>query len=62
MKKTLLISALFIFACSSEDSSEDSPLPTYTIEGKWLIEGTVSARKSQIRTRAKGKIRTASSY
>lgn len=43
MKKLLLLSTLFIFACSSEDSSEDSPLPTYTIEGKWLIEGTVPA-------------------
>ena len=42
MKKLLLLSALFIFACS-DDSSEDSPLPTYTIEGKWLIEGTVPA-------------------
>ncbi|MGB4742758.1 MAG: hypothetical protein WBH49_03855 [Flavobacteriaceae bacterium] len=43
MKKLLLLSALFIIACSSDDSSEDSPLPTYTIEGKWLIEGTVPA-------------------
>ena len=43
MKKLLLLSALLIFACSSDDSSEDSPLPTYTIEGKWLIEGTVPA-------------------
>ena len=39
MKKLPLLSALLIFACSSDDSSEDSPLPTYTIEGKWLIEG-----------------------
>jgi len=43
MKKLLFLSALFIIACSSDDSSEDSPLPTYTIEGKWLIEGTVPA-------------------
>jgi len=43
MKKLILISALLIFSCSSDDSSEDSPLPTYTIEGKWLIEGTVPA-------------------
>ncbi len=43
MKKLLILSALLIFACSSDDSSEDSPLPTYTIEGKWLIEGTVPA-------------------
>ena len=41
MKKLLLLSALLIFACSSDDSSEDSPLPTYTIEGKWLIEGMI---------------------
>ena len=43
MKKFFLLSVLLIFACSSDDSSEDSPLPTYTIEGKWLIEGTVPA-------------------
>ena len=41
MKKLLLLSALLIFACSSDDSSEDSPLPSYTIEGKWLIEGMI---------------------
>ena len=43
MKKLILLTAILIFACSSDDSSEDSPLPTYTIEGKWLIEGTVPA-------------------
>lgn len=43
MKKLILLSALFIFACGSEDSSEENPLPTYTIEGKWLIEGNVPA-------------------
>ena len=43
MKKLLLLSALLIFACSSDDDSEDNPLPAYTIEGKWLIEGTVPA-------------------
>ena len=43
MKKLLLISALLIFACCSEHRSEDKPLPTYTLEGKWLIEGTVPA-------------------
>ncbi|MDA9575548.1 hypothetical protein N9R87_00225 [Flavobacteriaceae bacterium] len=42
MRKLLLLSALLVFACSSDDS-EDSPLATYTIEGKWLIEGTVPA-------------------
>jgi hypothetical protein len=36
MKKTLLLSALLIFACSSDDNSEDIPLPAYTVEGKWL--------------------------
>ena len=35
MKKLILFSALLIFACSSDDS-EDSPLPDYTVEGKWL--------------------------
>ena len=35
MKKLLLLSALLIFACSSDDS-EDNPLPAYTVEGKWL--------------------------
>ena len=45
MKKLLLLSALLIFACSSDDSSEDTnlPAPNYSIEGKWLIEGTVPA-------------------
>jgi hypothetical protein len=32
VKKLLSLSALFIFACSSEDNS----LPAYTVEGKWL--------------------------
>ena len=43
MKKLILLTAILIFACSNDDGSEDSPLPTYTIEGKWLIEGTVPA-------------------
>ena len=43
MKKLFFLLALLIIACSNDDSSEDSPLPTYTIEGKWLIEGTVPA-------------------
>ncbi|MGA0285350.1 MAG: hypothetical protein ACO3M5_11615 [Saprospiraceae bacterium] len=46
MKKLLILSALSIMACSSDKSSEDSPLPTYTIEGKWLIEGTVPAENT----------------
>jgi hypothetical protein len=36
MKKLILLSALLIFACSSDDNSEDNPLPAYTIEGKWV--------------------------
>ena len=37
MKKIILLSsALLIFACSSDDNSEDIPLPAYTVEGKWL--------------------------
>ena len=36
MKKLFLLSALLIFACSSDDDSENNPLPAYTIEGKWL--------------------------
>jgi len=43
MKKLLILSALFIFACGSDDNSNDNPITTYTIEGKWLIEGTVPA-------------------
>ena len=42
MKKLLLLSALFIFACSSEEDAQILP-ENYTIEGKWLIEGTVPA-------------------
>ena len=36
MKKLLLFSALLIFACTSDDSN-DNTLPAYTIEGKWLF-------------------------
>ena len=36
MKKLLLLSALLTFACSSDDDSDDNPLPAYTVEGKWL--------------------------
>jgi len=37
MRKIILLSsALLIFACSSDDESEDNPLPAYTVEGKWL--------------------------
>ena len=34
MKKLLIVSALLIFSCSSDDSEEN--LPAYTIEGKWV--------------------------
>ena len=45
MKKLLLLSAILIFACSSNDNSEETnlPAPYYSIEGKWLIEGTIPA-------------------
>ncbi len=36
MKKLLLFTALLIFACSSDDNSENNILPAYTVEGKWL--------------------------
>ena len=36
MKKLLVLSAFFIFACSSDDNSVDDPIPAYTIEGKWI--------------------------
>lgn len=40
MKKLLLLSAFLIFACSSNDNSEDNQLPAYTIEGKWIWSPT----------------------
>ena len=45
MKKLLLLSAILIFACSSNDNSEDTnlPAPYYSIEGKLLIEWTIPA-------------------
>lgn len=36
MKKILFLSTLLIFACSSDDSSDNNPLPAYSIEGKWI--------------------------
>jgi len=36
MKKLLLISTLLMFTFSCDDDSEDNPLPSYTVEGKWL--------------------------
>jgi hypothetical protein len=35
-KIILLCSALSIFACGSDDNSENNSLPAYTVEGKWL--------------------------
>jgi hypothetical protein len=35
-KIILLCSALLIFACGSDDNSENNSLPAYTVEGKWL--------------------------
>lgn len=36
VENILLLSALFIFACCTDDISEDNPLPAYTADGKWL--------------------------
>ena len=36
MKKLLLLSALLIFSCSSDNDSEDNPLTAYTVDGKWV--------------------------
>ena len=38
MRNLLLISLVLFFACGSDDT-EDNPLPTYTIEGKWTYQG-----------------------
>ena len=39
MKKLLLLSALFIFACSSDDSNDGTTLNSQFV-GSWLLEGT----------------------
>ena len=36
MNKLLLVLFFALFVVSCEDDSEDNPLPTYTVEGKWL--------------------------
>ena len=36
MNKSFLIVVLFIMACSSDDVSNNNPLTTFTIEGKWV--------------------------
>jgi hypothetical protein len=46
MKKLFLLSALLIFACSSDDDSENNPLSVYTIEGKWIWSATASSSDS----------------
>ena len=40
MKKLVLLSTLLIFAFSCE-KDENLPAPYYSIEGKWVIEGTI---------------------
>ena len=40
--KNLILSTLFILTLlSCEKDSEDIPLPAYSIEGKWVVEGSV---------------------
>ncbi|MDA9182527.1 hypothetical protein N9O51_04980 [Saprospiraceae bacterium] len=41
MKKLLILSILLIFAFGCDEESDDIPLPAYTIEGKWVIDGGV---------------------
>ena len=41
MKKLLILSTLLIFAFGCDEESDDIPLPAYTIEGKWVIDGGV---------------------
>jgi hypothetical protein len=36
MKKLLLLFALLIFACSSDDGSDEGTVTDYSIEGKWI--------------------------
>lgn len=37
---------MLIFACSCDDESDDNPLPAYTIEGKWIAQGTTPKRNT----------------
>ena len=41
MKKLLLPLFLALFGMSCEDDSENLPAPYYSIEGKWVVEGSV---------------------
>ena len=41
MKKLLILFTLFIIAFGCDEESDDIPLPAYTIEGKWVIDGGV---------------------
>ena len=43
MKKFLLFSFVAILLMGCDENSENLPAPNYTIEGKWLIEGTIPA-------------------
>ena len=41
MRKLLLPLFLALFVMSCEDDSENLPAPDYSIEGKWVVEGSV---------------------
>jgi hypothetical protein len=41
MKKVLFFSIIAILFIGCDEDSENLPAPYYSIEGKWLIEGTV---------------------
>ena len=41
MRKLLLPLFLALFVMSCEDDSENLPAPYYSIEGKWVVEGSV---------------------
>ena len=43
MKKIVLFSFVTILLMGCDENSENLPAPNYTIEGKWLIEGTIPA-------------------
>ena len=43
MKNLLLFSFVAILLMGCDENSENLPAPNYTIEGKWLIEGTIPA-------------------
>ena len=43
MKNLLLFSFAAILLMGCDENSENLPAPNYTIEGKWLIEGTIPA-------------------